>query len=150
MSTKNDFREKMLSDSSYWVENINGLLYDAIVTYMEKHKMKRKDLAEHLGLSAGRVSQILNEGDTNFSIEKMVEIALKVDKIPELRFEDKVVFLEKEKNQFFTKTISMQYGVCGFKETELPDNKNLSRLPKVIHLANQNRMEETTQISLTY
>ena len=58
--------------------------------------MKQKDLAKHLGISPGRVSQILNDGNINFSIEKIIEIAIKVDKIPNFIFEDKSTFLKGE------------------------------------------------------
>lgn len=97
MKKENNIREKILNSPSYWVEGINGLIYDAIVSYMDKHDMKRQDLAKHLDVSKGRVSQILNDGEINFSLEKIVEIALKVDKYPNFLFEDKAVFIEKER-----------------------------------------------------
>ena len=99
MKNKIGYREEILNNSAYWVEGINGLLYDAIVTYMEKHDMKQKDLAKHLGVSTGRVSQILNDGEINFSLDKIVEIALKVDKFPNFLFEEKATFLERERQK---------------------------------------------------
>lgn len=36
MKTTRNFREQILENPVYWVEGINGMLYDAIVTYMEK------------------------------------------------------------------------------------------------------------------
>ncbi|MFM6945909.1 MAG: XRE family transcriptional regulator [Flavobacteriales bacterium] len=96
MKTTQNFRAQIIENPMYWVEGINGMLYDAIVRYMEKHQMKQKDLAKHLGISPGRVSQILNDGNINFSIEKIIEIAIKVDKIPNFIFEDKSTFLEGE------------------------------------------------------
>ncbi|MFM6965114.1 MAG: transcriptional regulator [Sphingomonadales bacterium] len=96
MKTTRNFRAQILENPIYWVEGINGMLFDAIVDYMEKHQMKQKDLAKHLGISPGRVSQILNDGNINFSIEKIIEIAIKVDKIPNFIFEDKSTFLERE------------------------------------------------------
>ena len=92
MKTTQNFRAQILENPKYWVEGINGMLYDAIVRYMEKHQMKQKDLAKHLGI----VSQILNDGNINFSIEKIIEIAIKVDKIPNFVFEDKSTYLEGE------------------------------------------------------
>lgn len=97
MKNQNNIREKLLNTPTYWVEGINGLIYDAVVTYMEKHNMKRKDLAKHLDVSNGRVSQLLNDGDINFSLEKLIEIALKVDKYPNFLFEDKEEFIAREK-----------------------------------------------------
>lgn len=94
-------REKIISQPSYWVEQINGKLYDSIMDYMEVHKMKQKDLAKYLGISKGRMSQIINDGDINFSLEKIIQISLKIGKIPSFRFEDKEEFLEQETESEF-------------------------------------------------
>jgi transcriptional regulator with XRE-family HTH domain len=109
MKTTRNFREQILENPVYWVEGINGMLYDAIVTYMEKHHMKQKDLAKHLMISPGRVSQILNDGNINFSLEKLIEIALKVDKIPAFLFEDKSSYLERERQVTEVKRICTPY-----------------------------------------
>ncbi|MEN9743266.1 MAG: hypothetical protein RLZZ65_1071 [Bacteroidota bacterium] len=105
MKTTKSFREKVLNNPIYWVEGINGMLYDAIVTYMENHQMKQKDLARHLSISPGRVSQILNEGNINFSLEKLIEIALKVDKYPNFIFEDKSSFREIKSQKIQVKSV---------------------------------------------
>ncbi|MDD3721600.1 MAG: helix-turn-helix transcriptional regulator [Lutibacter sp.] len=96
MNTNNNIREKILNQPSYWVEGINGFLYDSIVNYMEDNNLNRTKLAEHLGISKGRVSQILNDGEINFSLEKIIEIALKVDKFPVFEFKNKQEYLDKE------------------------------------------------------
>ncbi|MFT4757633.1 MAG: putative XRE-type DNA-binding protein [Vicingaceae bacterium] len=96
MKASNNIREKVLSSTSYWVEAINGKLYNAIVEFMENNDMKQKDLAKHLEITPGRVSQILNDGEINFSIEKVVDIALKIDKIPSFGLEEKSMFIKKE------------------------------------------------------
>jgi predicted XRE-type DNA-binding protein len=96
---KNDVREKILNQPSYWIEGINGHLYDAIINYMEENGLNRTKLAEHLGISKGRVSQILNDGEINFSIEKIIEIALKVDMFPVFEFVNKQLFLQNEQKQ---------------------------------------------------
>jgi transcriptional regulator with XRE-family HTH domain len=105
MKTTKNFREKVLDNPIYWVEGINGMLYDAIVAYMENHQMKQKDLARHLSISPGRVSQILNEGNINFSLEKLIEIALKVDKYPNFIFEDKSSFREIKSQKIQVKSV---------------------------------------------
>lgn len=66
------------------------------MSYMEVHNMKRKDLAKYLGISKGRMSQIINDGDINFSLEKIIQIALKIGKIPSFRFENREGFLQRE------------------------------------------------------
>ena len=93
MKNRNNIREKILNQPSYWVEGINSFLYNAILEYMEKNDMNRTQLASHLGISKGRVSQILNDGEVNFSIEKIVQIALKIDKFPVFELKDKNTYL---------------------------------------------------------
>ena len=56
---------------------------------METHKLNRTQMAEYLGISKGRISQTLNEGNINSSIGKIIEIALKVDKYPINNFANK-------------------------------------------------------------
>ena len=101
MNRESNIREKIISQPSYWVEQINGELYDSIMNYMDVHKMKQKDLAKYLGISTGRMSQIINEGDINFSLEKIIQIAIKIGKIPSFRFQDKKEFLERETESEF-------------------------------------------------
>lgn len=96
MKTNNTVREKILNQPSYWVEGINSFLYNAILDYMDANTMNRTKLAAHLGISKSRVSQILNDGETNFSLEKIIEIALKVDKFPVFGFKDKQEYLNQE------------------------------------------------------
>src|SRR5690554_5682255 len=97
MMTINKYRKRILDEPTYWIEKINGLLYDAIVNYMEANNLKRKDLAEYLNISRGRVSQILNNGESNFSLETLIKIVLKLYKFMVVDFEDKEAFLLKEK-----------------------------------------------------
>ena len=67
MNKPSDNRKKLLNQASYWKEGINGYLYNAILTYMQKHNMKQKDLAKHLEISPGRLSQILNDTEVYMS-----------------------------------------------------------------------------------
>lgn len=55
------------------------------------------------------MSQILNDGNINFSLEKLIEIALKVDKIPAFLFEDKSSYLERERQLTEVKRICRPY-----------------------------------------
>lgn len=91
-----NFRELILEQPSYWVESINGILYDAIIQYKEDQKFNRTQLADDLGISKGRISQILNDGETNFTIEKFCEIALKVGVFPDVKLTPKAIFIENE------------------------------------------------------
>lgn len=100
--------EKILNQPSYWIEGINGVLYNAIFEFMEKNKFNRTQLAQVLGISKGRVSQILNDGEINFSIEKIVEISIKVGKYPVFELEDSQVYVNRlnDSNKFRSMRIS--------------------------------------------
>lgn len=89
MNKANNLREEILNQASYWVEGINNELYNAILDFMEQKTLNRTQMAKHLGISKGRMSQILNDGEINFSIEKLIEIALKIDKYPDFKLVDK-------------------------------------------------------------
>lgn len=114
MNKNNKFREQILNQASYWVEGINGSIYDSIITYMENNDLNRTKLATHLGISKGRVSQILNDGEINFSLEKIIEIALKVDKFPVFDFINKETFLKNEKETQNSKNIFIDYNPLDF------------------------------------
>ncbi len=81
-------RLRMLKRPGYWVEEMNGQLYSAIVSYMGEKGLNQSELAKHLNISKGRVSQILNNGGINYSMEKLVEIAIKVGKFPRFELHD--------------------------------------------------------------
>lgn len=108
MRNRDNVREKILNQPSYWVEGINSFLYNAILEYMEENNMNRTELASHLGISKGRVSQILNDGEINFSIEKVVQIALKVNKFPLFELKDKSAYLD-ELSSIYHKTKDFSY-----------------------------------------
>jgi predicted XRE-type DNA-binding protein len=93
-------REIIVSEPAYWVEDLNGKIYDAIVRYMEARNFKQKDMAKHLEISAGRMSQILHSGDINFSYSKIVSILLKLDIIPHFDLERKSDLLKRELHEY--------------------------------------------------
>lgn len=95
MKNRDNIRKKILNQPSYWIEGINSSLYNAILDYMELNDLNRTKMADYLGISKGRVSQILNDGDINFSIEKIVQIAIKVNKFPVFDLKDKEQYIEE-------------------------------------------------------
>lgn len=116
MRNRDNIREKILNQPSYWVEGINSFLYNAILEYMEENNMNRTELASHLGISKGRVSQILNDGEINFSIEKVVQIALKVNKFPVFELKDKDSYLDDlNSNNHKTKDLSYYENDCYYE-----------------------------------
>jgi len=127
MRNRKDIREKLLDQSSYWVEGINSYLYNAILDYMEAKDMNRTKMAEHLGISKGRVSQILNDGEINFSIEKVIQIALKVDKFPVFDFINKQEYLIGLNKTRVLKEIESSYENDNFSKVEL-GNKSKTKI----------------------
>jgi len=111
---ENKFVE-IIQQPSYWVEEVNNLMYDAMVNYMESHQLNKTEFADHLNITRGRLSQILNSGEINFSLEKLFSIALKIGKIPNIKFEDTATYITKlenvQKKQYSTtpKTLNVQF-----------------------------------------
>lgn len=99
MNEANNLREKILGQVSYWIEGINSELYNAIRDYMERKNLNQTQMAKHLGISKGRMSQILNDGEINFSIEKLIGIALKIDRFPVFKLEDQAARLSSDSTQ---------------------------------------------------
>lgn len=129
MRNRKDIREKLLNQPSYWVEGINSFLYNAILDYMEAKDMNRTKMAEHLGISKGRVSQILNDGEINFSIEKVIQIALKVDKFPVFDFINKQEYLRELDKTRVLKEIEGNYENDNFSKVELGNKSKTKIIP---------------------
>lgn len=88
-------RESILSRPTYWVTGARLDFTQLMEYYMEKKHLKRKDLANEWKCSPSYVSQILN-GDTNISLEKLYELALKMGKVPFIRYEDLDIVLARD------------------------------------------------------
>ena len=129
MKSKNNTREKILNQPSYWVEGINSFLYNAILEYMEINNMNRTELAKYFGISKGRISQILNDGEINFSIEKVVQIALKIDKFPVFEFKDKQEYLKSLTTTKYTDEIVVNYENNKFSQVNIKANCNTKIIP---------------------
>lgn len=80
-------REELLNMPEYWVAQIQTEIYRCADRYMEEHHMNRTQFAEYLGVSKGYVTQLLS-GDYNYSLEKLVELSLKIGYVPQVNFEE--------------------------------------------------------------
>jgi transcriptional regulator with XRE-family HTH domain len=80
-------KEELLKSEGYWTSKIQIDLYHNLLRYMEINKLNQTQFAKKLGVSKGYISQILN-GDFNFTINKLVELSLAMEKIPEFSFID--------------------------------------------------------------
>jgi len=58
---------------------------------MSKNKITQSEIASRLGVSSSYVSQVLN-GNFNFTLKKLIEIGLMMNKVPSIEFLDPVEF----------------------------------------------------------
>lgn len=79
-------REEIIRGSTYWLTDIQIEVFNLLKTYMEENNLTQKQVAEKLNASPSYVSQILN-GNFNFTISKLIELALLVGKAPIIKFE---------------------------------------------------------------
>lgn len=89
-------REQILKNEVFWTETIQNKIYNDLASYIEEEKITQKELAKKLGLSKGRVSQILNGKNLNFRIDTLVKICLAIGKIPDFRLKDLETFIAKD------------------------------------------------------
>lgn len=80
-------RKELLSMPEYWVAQIQTDIYRCADQFMEERHMNRTQFAEYLGVSKGYVTQLLS-GDYNYSLEKLVELSLKIGYVPKVYFEE--------------------------------------------------------------
>lgn len=79
-------RTEVLKSPDYWVAHIQVSLYNCASKFMDESGMNRTQLAEHLRVSKGYVSQLLN-GGYDHKISKLVDLALKFGFAPKMEFE---------------------------------------------------------------
>ena len=78
-------RERVLKSPAYWAARIQMALYECAGKFMKKKGMNKKQLAEHLGVSAGYVTQVLN-GGYDHRLSKFVELSMDFGYIPKIQF----------------------------------------------------------------
>lgn len=78
-------REELLRQPEYWETKAQIELYDRASKFMQEHGMNRTKLAEHLGVSKGYVTQLLN-GDYDHRMSKFFELALQFGYVPQIDF----------------------------------------------------------------
>ena len=78
-------REQVLRHPAYWFEHEQNELFRQFHSYMKNEKINQTQLAERLGITKGRVSQILR-GESNFSIKTLIELGLSIGVIPKIKY----------------------------------------------------------------
>lgn len=67
------------------MERMQNDLYEALHQYMEEKQISKSQLGEELNVSKSNVSQLLN-GNFNFTMSKLIEIALHMERAPVFEF----------------------------------------------------------------
>lgn len=104
-------RKEIISNPGYWTTDIQIKLFRLAEDFMKANGMNRKQLAEHLGVSPGYVTQLLS-GDYDHRISKMVELALAFGCVPEIQFENIEKHLLREKIE----SIVRKQGLVTYKD----------------------------------
>jgi transcriptional regulator with XRE-family HTH domain len=74
-------------EPEFILTQLQNELYRELSAYMQKNDFSKKQLAEKLGVSPSYISQVLN-GRFNFTVLKLVELSLAIDKVPVIRLEE--------------------------------------------------------------
>ena len=88
-------RKQMLQSSGYWLEEAQNELYRQVTGYMKKEGINQTELAARLGVSKGYISQVL-KGEFNYTLNKLIELALAIGKVPQIQFIPIERILEKD------------------------------------------------------
>ncbi len=79
--------EELATSREYWLTKIQSELYNCVEQYLEQKGWTRTQLAEHLGVTKGYVSQILN-GDFDHKLSKLIDLSLAVGVAPNIKFQE--------------------------------------------------------------
>ena len=78
-------RKDLLKEPTYWITLIQMELYNCALNFMKRTGKNRTQLAEHLNVSKGYVTQLLS-GDYNYSLTKLVETCMAFGYVPKVSF----------------------------------------------------------------
>lgn len=78
---------RFLKNKGYLLKKLQYEIFDQITAYMKANKLNQTILAERLNVSKGYVSQIMN-ADFDHKLSKLVDLAISIDKVPSITFED--------------------------------------------------------------
>ncbi|UOQ96654.1 helix-turn-helix domain-containing protein [Hymenobacter sp. 5317J-9] len=77
---------ELAASREYWLTKTQNELYDNVEQFLERKGWNRSQLAEHLGVTKGYVSQILN-GDFDHKLSKLIDLSLAVGVAPNIKFQ---------------------------------------------------------------
>ena len=92
-------RKEILSSPEYWIAKAQIDLYNCAENFMEANNINRTQLAKHLGVSKGYVSQLLN-GDYDHKLSKLIELAIAFGYVPKIDFQSIDDVLSEDYNEY--------------------------------------------------
>lgn len=124
-------RKEILSSPEYWIAKTQMDLYNCAEQFMETNQLNRTQLAKHLEVSKGYVSQLLN-GDYDHKLSKLVELALAFGYVPKIDFQPLAEILSEDERSYKLpeyKT-NVQYTPVFFNKSQnIRDIDNFEALP---------------------
>ncbi|MBH8567561.1 helix-turn-helix transcriptional regulator [Microvirga sp. STS02] len=78
---------ELAASREYWLTKTQNELYDNVEQFLERKGWTRTQLADHLGVTKGYVSQILN-GDFDHKLSKLIDLSLAVGVVPNIKFQE--------------------------------------------------------------
>ncbi|MES2111364.1 MAG: helix-turn-helix transcriptional regulator [Bacteroidota bacterium] len=119
-------RAKILSSPAYWFEKSQNELFRQFHYYMERENINQTQLAERLGITRGRVSQILR-GESNFTMKTLIELGLFIGVIPKISYRPLDEEIKSDLESYDAKQINKlgKKTVLITKKTSSVDSKNL-------------------------
>lgn len=114
-------RKDILKSPEYWIASIQIMLYNCADKFMRATGKNRTQLAEHLGVTKGYVSQLLN-GDYDHKISKFVELSLAFGYVPKVEFVPVDEYLKaddfmKNKKELYNSNYETAYSITPTKIT---------------------------------
>lgn len=122
-------RKDVLKSVDYWTTKIQLDLYQCAVAYMQKSGKNKTQLAKHLGVSKGYVSQLLN-GDYDHRLSKMVELSLAFGFVPNVSFKHVEDVISEDRFEHTRKHLRTTYTSTKFTNSTIIDCNEYLRVKK--------------------
>ena len=89
-------REELIKSNEFWLVQIQNKVFNLINDFRKEKKLNQTQIADHLGVTKGYVSQILS-GDYDHKVSKLIDLSLSFGKAPVLNFIDIEVYIKDDK-----------------------------------------------------
>lgn len=120
-------REELYRTSEYWLETIQNEIFREVYQYMSDNNLNKAGFAKKMGFSRAYITQVLN-GEFNFSLKKLIELSMAINKAPKVDFEDIDKFITEKENELN----NMKYGMrVSYDDSDLRDVNDLGLMREI-------------------